>query len=123
MANLEARMNRLDRKHLRWVAESCDWYLARQTGLSRTISDLEALIGELDRPENKELVARIQGNWGVLEDLYSVDVVYPHRRVLLEHQGQLDQAARNMKALATDALDRAGYGLQPGDDEDEEGDD
>ena len=91
--------------------------------VARTISDLEALIGELDRPENKELVARIQGNWGVLEDLYSVDVVYPHRRVLLEHQGQIDQAARNMKALATDALNRAGYGLQPGDDEDEEGGD
>ena len=116
-------MNRLDRKHLRWLVESCDWYLGREARLQTTVSDIAALISQLNTPENKLLVDRIQMNWGVLEELYSVDVVYPHRRVLLEHQGQIDQAARNMKALATDALNRAGYGLQPGDDEDEEGGD
>ncbi|MDP2075287.1 hypothetical protein, partial [Hydrogenophaga sp.] len=97
-----------------------DGLLGREARLQTTVSDIEALISQLNTSENKPLVDRIQMNWGVLEELYSVDVVYPHRRVLLEHQGQLDQAARNMKALATDALNRAGYGLQPGDEEDEE---
>lgn len=115
-------MNRLDRKHLRWLVESCDWYLNREARLRTTVDDIEALISQLDTPENKPLVMRIQMKWGVLEELYSVDVVEPHRRVLLEHQGQLDEAARHMKALATDALHKAGYGLQPGEDEDDEAD-
>lgn len=115
-------MNRLDRKHLRWLVESCDWYLKRESRLPTTIDDIEDLISELDRPDNKVLVQRIQVNWGVLEELYSVDVVYPERRVLLEHQHQLDEAARNMRALAIDALAKAGYGLQPGEDEDDEPD-
>lgn len=122
MASLKVPMHRLDRRHLRWVAESCEWYLARESGLSRTINDLEVLLNELDHTIDKELVARLRGHWGVLEDLYSVDVVEPQRHVLLEHQHQLDEAVRSMKALALDALNKAGFDLRPGEDEDDEPD-
>lgn len=115
-------MNRLDRKHLRWLVESCDWYLNRQARLRTTIDAIEALISELDTADNKALVRPIQMNWAVLEELYAVDLDQPHRRVLLEHQDQLDEAARAMKALALQALSEAGYALEPREDEGEDND-
>jgi hypothetical protein len=87
------------------IVAACDEFLAGKISLQSVTQRLEGAISNLVDLNDKEK-NQFLSNWGVLEDLYAIDLDDPSKLVLSTYATEIDAATNEIKRQAVSFLER-----------------